>query len=96
MKIAHVVIFHKNPGSVERLVKAMSHPDFDFYLHLDKKVNIEPFAYLSNLPNTYLVSKRIPVRWAGFSQVEAFISAMDDIINSGVQYDFVNLLSGQD
>lgn len=96
MKIAHVVIFHKNPGSVERLIKALSHPNFDFYLHLDKKVSIESFAYLSKLPNSYLVSKRIPVRWAGFSQVEAFISAMDDIVNSGVKYDFINLLSGQD
>jgi len=96
MKVANIVVFHKNPSCIERLLKAASHPGFDFFLHLDRKVSIRPYQHLSQLPQTHFVSKRIPVRWAGYSQVEAFISCMDDIIDSGIKYDFVNLLSGQD
>jgi len=96
MKVANIVVFHKNPTSIERLLSAASHPAFDFYLHLDRKVNMQPFKHLSTFPQTRFVSKRIPVRWAGYSQVEAFISCMDDIIDSGIKYEFINLLSGQD
>jgi len=96
MKIANIVVFHMNPMSIGRLLKAVNHPAFDNYLHLDKKVSIDPYLHLSQLPQTYFVTKRVPVRWAGYSQVEAFISGMDEIIKRGIKYDFVNLLSGQD
>ena len=96
MRIANIIIFHKNSASVDRLIKAVSHPDVDSYLHLDKKVNIEPFLHLGKMPNTYFVENRITARWAGYSQVEAIINSLDEIIKSKKPYDFVNLLSGQD
>ncbi|GAA3928503.1 glycosyltransferase [Chitinophaga oryziterrae] len=96
MRVAHIIIFHKDPGAIERLIKVLQHPNFDFYLHLDKKVDIEPFAYLSDLPNTHFVIDRKTVRWGGFSQLEALIASLDQIFNGNKKYDFINLLSGQD
>jgi len=96
MRFANIIIFHKNEASIDRLLKAMTHPDTDFYLHLDKKVNIEPYLYLGKNQNTYFVENRKNARWAGYSQVEAIINSLDQIIESKIPYDFVNLLSGQD
>jgi len=96
MKIANIILFHKYPVAVERLVKVLNHPNFDFYLHLDKKVKLKPFAYLSDLANTTLIKNRTSVRWAGYSQLAAFVNSLDEILNNGKSYDFINLLSGQD
>ena len=96
MRIANVIIFHKDPGAIERLIKSLQHPNFDFYLHLDKKVDMQPFAYLSTLPNTQFITKRKDVSWAGFSQLEALVSSLEQIFTGNEPYDFINLLSGQD
>lgn len=96
MKIATVIVFHQDPVAVERMIKVMTHPSFDFYLHLDKKVDIRPFAYMAKFPNTYFVDNRKTVRWGGLSQLEAMVSSMNEILSSGRSYDFINLLSGQD
>jgi hypothetical protein len=96
IKIANIILFHRDPVGVERLVKVLSHPCVDCYLHLDKKVRMKPFAHLGDLPNIQFVKRRKVVRWGGFSQLEAIVSSIGDIMESGKQYDFINLLSGQD
>ena len=96
MKIANIIIFHDDPQGVERILKAMQHPGCSFYLHLDKKVEISPYEYLAEYPRTFFVKDRKSVRWAGYSQLEAIMATIGQIMESGVQYDFINLLSGQD
>ncbi|HTI11344.1 MAG TPA: beta-1,6-N-acetylglucosaminyltransferase [Puia sp.] len=96
MRIAHIIVFHQDSIAIERLLQALAHPQFDVYLHLDQKVDLAPFAYLSRYPNTYFVKNRKQVRWGGFSQIEAMLNSLHEILDSGRSYDFVNLLSGQD
>ncbi len=96
MKIAFIIIFHEGPAAIERLLKALYHAEFDFYLHLDKKVDIGPYEYLAKLPNVTFVKSRKLVQWAGFSQLEATLNSMTEIVESGKPYEFINLLSGQD
>jgi hypothetical protein len=96
MKIANLIIFHDDPRAIERILKAMQHPGCSFYLHLDKKVDIKPYQYLTRFPNTFFVKDRQSVRWAGYSQLEAIVATIGEIIESGIEYDFINLLSGQD
>lgn len=96
MRIANIIIFHKDPASIERLIRVLQCPGFDFYLHLDKKVDMRPFAYLSDLPNTRFIQKRKEVSWGGFSQLEALLTSLQQIFKEDRPYDFINLLSGQD
>ncbi|WP_282333547.1 beta-1,6-N-acetylglucosaminyltransferase [Pinibacter soli] len=96
MKMANIVILHQYPGLAARMIKRLHHPQFDFYLHLDKKVDIFPFEYLATLPNTRFVTGRKNVNWGGFSQLEAIEASLDAIFSSGRSYDCINLLSGQD
>jgi len=94
--MANIIVMHQYPGLAERLIKALRHQQFDFYLHLDKKVNILPFEYLATLPNTRFVINRKKVNWAGYSQLEAIGASLEAILSSGRSYDCINLLSGQD
>ncbi len=96
MKIANIIIFHEDPAAIERLLKAMYHAEFDFYLHLDKKVAIGPYEYLAKLPNVTFIKNRKLVQWAGFSQLEATLNSITEIVESGKPYEFINLISGQD
>lgn len=96
MRIAHLIIAHKNPAQLERLISTMKHPDADVYIHIDKKVSQDPFNYLANQEQVKFIKERIYCNWGGFSIVETVVQSIDEIIASGVQYDFINLLSAQD
>jgi len=74
----------------------MNNGDFDFYIHLDKKVDINTHKDLFNIPNVYFIKNRIDIKWAGFTTAEASLSCIREIVASGRKYDFLNLISGQD
>lgn len=96
MRIAHLIITYTDPKQTERMIRKMHHPDFDFYIHVDKKNDIKPYLYLGALQNTYLIQNRVDVRWAGYNTVRAIFNGIKEICSSGRKYSFINLLSGQD
>jgi hypothetical protein len=55
--MAHIIMAYKDPSQIERLVK-MSHPGFDFYIHVDTKFDQSPFEYLQNIERVYLIKNR--------------------------------------
>jgi hypothetical protein len=96
MRIAHLIIAYKEPTQVARLVNALSHEDFDFYIHVDKKINQSAFGMLEKMDRVQFIKNRVLVRWAGFSFTNAIITGLREILASGVNYDFINVMSGQE
>jgi Core-2/I-Branching enzyme len=96
VKFAILIITYSSPVQTKRLINSLNNGVFDFYIHLDKKVNIETHRELYNIPNVYFVDDRIDIKWGGFSTVEAALSGIRQIAASGIKYDFVNLITGQD
>jgi len=96
MRIAHIIITHKNPAQLERLIHKMQHPDFDFYIHLDKKVEIKIFEYLKRIKGVNLIENRIICNWGGHSTLQAMLNSLKEVLENDIFYDFYNLLSGQD
>jgi hypothetical protein len=94
--MAHIIMAYKDPPQIERLVKKMSHPGFDFYIHVDSKFDQSPFEYLANIPRVYLISRRGKVRWAGYSFTECLLNSVEEVLETGRTYDFINSMSGQD
>ena len=94
MKIAHLILAHKNPKQLERLLNALAHPAFDFYIHIDKKTDAGPFIYLTNKKNVYLVKNRTKIYWAGYGTIQATLNGFREIIPKG--YDYINVISAQD
>ena len=87
---------YKLPQLTERLVRMMAHSGFDFFIHVDKKIDITPYLYLLNLPNVFLIKNRVEVRWAGYNTILATFRCIQEICGAGKKYDYINLLSGQD
>lgn len=87
---------HKNPEQLERLIVAMKHPMFDLFVHLDKKSDLNDFKHLTKYDNVFFIKKRIECNWGGFSFVKAILNSVSEALSSGKNYQFVNLMSGQD
>lgn len=96
MKVANLLLVYRDPGYINELIRSLSHPDFDFYIHLDKKSSFKDFAFLQSGGRANFIKKRVQWHWGGYCFVQAVMNSIDEIIASGVQYDFINLLSNQD
>jgi hypothetical protein len=96
MRVAHLILTYTDPKQTERMIQMMQHRDFDFYIHVDKKIDVNPHLFLKNFENVYFINNRTNVKWAGFNTVLATFECIKEIVASGVEYDFINFLSGQD
>ncbi|MGI4738390.1 MAG: beta-1,6-N-acetylglucosaminyltransferase [Janthinobacterium lividum] len=96
MTIAHLILAHKAPAQLERLVQALTYQQDRVFIHLDLKTDYQPFAKLALLPNVQFIRHRIDVKWGGYSLTQAALEGMREILGTSVKYDFINLLSGED
>lgn len=96
MRIAFIILAHRNPSQLERLLKKLAHPEIDCYVHIDAKCNMADWKQALSLPQTYTVKPRTDIKWAGYSMVEASLQCMEMVRASGIRYSYVTMLSGQD
>jgi hypothetical protein len=93
MKLAHLILAHKNPQQLERLINALKHPGFDFYIHVDAKSDQKQFEYLSS-ENVFFIKKRTKIYWAGYGTIQATINGFEEM--AAKNYDYTNVISAQD
>jgi hypothetical protein len=94
MKIAHLILAHKNPAQLHRLLTALDHPASDFYIHIDKKTDDAPFRSLLFQKNVFFIDKRAKIFWGDWGTIQATLNGFEVIIPKG--YDYINVISGQD
>ena len=95
MKKAFIILAHKNPVQLQRLVDSLSDGDSTFFIHLDKKTDVSAFRHLAQ-HNTHIASvKSVATSWADFSLVQATLNGMKAVAEHPFQFDFVSLISGQ-
>ncbi len=95
MKIAHLILAHTNPNQLKRLIKRLTYSNVDFYIHIDLKVSIDDFSFIKG-DDIFFVKERINVTWGGYSMVQATVNGFYEILQANKEYDYINLLSGQD
>jgi len=98
MKIAYIILAHKLPEQLVRLVRKLNDDDTHFYIHIDKRTDgntyrrmVEPLAAYKNVE--YL--ERSAIHWGDFGCVQAPLEGIQKIVTSGNSYDFTILLTGQ-
>ena len=96
MRVAHLILTYTDPQLTERLIRNLQHRNADFYIHVDKKNDINQYLYLKGFSNVYFINKRADLKWAGFSTILATFNCIKEIVASGIHYEFINFLSGQD
>ncbi len=96
MKVAHLILAHKGPAQLARLLDALAHPDVHCYVHLDQKTNAEPFAYLRHRPGVFFTRTRLSVTWGGYSLTQVVLDCLRELLAHPARYECLNVLSAQD
>ncbi|WP_427159738.1 beta-1,6-N-acetylglucosaminyltransferase [Aliinostoc sp. HNIBRCY26] len=96
MKLAYLVAAHNTPNHMCRMLKALNSDHVYFFIHIDKKSDIQPYQKNLNLPNITFIQERISVYWGEFSQVQATINLIKSALSSDIKFDYLILISGSD
>ncbi len=95
MKIAYLVLVHKNPGVLRRVIERLSSRNSAFFIHVDQKSDITPFLALHGGDISFS-ERRLPVYWAEFSNVEATLELLRHALRSSTTYQYFVVMQGAD
>jgi hypothetical protein len=95
MKIAYLILAHRNPKLIKKAVECLSCEDVSFLIHIDAKVAIKQFDSIRG-KNVFFTDERIAVYWGEFSQTEAILLLIQEALAAPQRYDYLVLLSGSD
>ncbi len=95
--LAFLIIAHHQPAHLGRLIRALDDPRHFFFVHIDRKVALEPFrAAVGELRNVVFMPERVEVEWAKLGVVQATLEAIREAADSGRIFSRYTLLSGSD
>lgn len=89
-----IIIAHKNPTQVLRLINNLRGNNNKFYLHVDKSVKIEEFKTIIFGDDILYIKKRYQCIWAHYNFVLATIAALKFVFDNSKSGKII-LLSGQ-
>ncbi|MBW4676846.1 MAG: beta-1,6-N-acetylglucosaminyltransferase [Desmonostoc geniculatum HA4340-LM1] len=99
MKIAYIILAHKYPEQLARLIHQLNTEDVSFFIHIDKKGDRKIYdrviTLLNDFPNVSFL-KRFNSGWGSFDAVKATLEGIKSIVKTGIYFDYVIHLSGQD
>lgn len=99
MHTAYLITAYHQPGHLARLIRTLSCDWARFFVHIDAKVDIEPFkeAVLPENNVTFLNEEsRATCWWGGFGLIQAILNLMRAATCSDTSFHRYALLSGSD
>lgn len=93
MKQVILIHAHKDIDQLNGLIAQLRDRDFHLYVNLDRKSALDPAALD---PAATLVRRRIDIHWGDFSQVEAALNSLAQIVAEVPDFDKVSFISAQD
>lgn len=99
MKIVYIILAHKLPEQLVRLVKKLNSNNVSFLIYVDKKTDNEIFKKmvepLHAYENVYFL-KRYISNWGTIGHIEATLEGIRKALALHFDFDYVILLTGQD
>lgn len=98
MHIAFIMLCHKNPEQINRLIDKLSEfSDADVYIHVDMN-HSEIRDEIKKQKNVELIpeERSYRIQWGSVNIVKATLELIRVVKGSGKQYDYIWLISGQD
>ena len=95
---AYLILAHKNPGQLRKLIELLDDSRNDIYVHVDAKnkdIREEDFKDSCRYSRLSFASSRIRVSWGGVSIMRAELALLKAAIQKG-GYAYYHLLSGMD
>jgi hypothetical protein len=93
LKIAYLMLFHKDPQLLKRAIRMLSSVNCGFFVHIDSKSDFKEFSTISS-ENVSFCQPRVPVYWAEFSQIEATMLLVRQALASSANFDYFVFLQG--
>ena len=95
-RIAYIYLCHNNPELLGRAAKALKYKDDAIFVHVDNKVDIEPFIKnAQGCDNVHFNLNRIDNYWGGYHSIIATMETMRMALDQGEFTRFI-LMQGQD
>lgn len=99
LHITYIILAHKGPEQVLRLVNALSMNGVTFVIHIDKRSGLDDFIrrFTSlDRKTVYFIKQRSESRWGSFGLVQAVLDCLQFIKKKLNTTDRIVVLSGQD
>lgn len=97
MILNFLILAHRQPSQLERLVRLLDFPYARFFIHVDKKADLKMFrqavGHISS--RVTFIRKRLNISWGGMEMVAATLDLIHAAAASG-EKGYLVLLSGQD
>ena len=94
-KIAVLMLCHVLPEQINDFINRLNREAFEFFLHVDKKSDIQPLIHKKETVHFVPDDRRVDVRWGTYSVVQATLELLSFAMQTG-SYDYFWLCSGQD
>ena len=98
MRIAFLNLCHTDPVLVARCAKRLcADQDFDMYIHVDAKQDIEPFKEATaGIERAHYTSNRHKVYWGGYNAIHACYELLRSALASDRHYDYFVMMQNLD
>jgi hypothetical protein len=101
MNLAYIITAHKNSEQLVRLIERLNTEGASFFVHVDQRTNARTYGHMVNglrhLPNVYFLKKRFKCHYMTlFSAVQAVVQGINELLHSGIPFDYLIYLTGQD
>jgi hypothetical protein len=99
MKVAYLIMGHRDPQQILRLMDALRNSAAFFVIHIDKRAADSVFAplreYAAGRSDVFL-APRIRCYWGSFGIANAMVECVKTTVQAGEHFDYAILLSAQD
>ena len=96
MKKAYIIVAHKNPKQLYRLISRLNDGNSEFFVHIDLNSSISSFYEILDIGEQVHFLPRFNSAWGAYGTIEPYLCGMRVIKDSGKAFDRIMLLSGQD
>ncbi len=95
-KVANLIVAHKNPAQLVRLVNRFDPGLFHNFIHIDGRQSLAAYSELAALPQVTLLEPRRKLNWAGYGFVQITLEGMATILVHNDHFGYISVMSGQD
>ena len=98
IKLAYLVLEHKYPEQLLRLINRLNSENSTFFIHIDRGSNFSDFRDVFNeFPSSKIrLIQRERSRWGSLGLVKAALNGFNEVVRTAEKFDYIVLLSGQD
>ncbi|MDD3064657.1 MAG: beta-1,6-N-acetylglucosaminyltransferase [Endomicrobiaceae bacterium] len=96
MKLAILLLCHKNPDQINKFLEVMRHSQIVFFIHIDKKNNFA--EQIVKRDDVYVLPDNFcqDIQWGNISMVQATLNLIEFALSKNLSFDYFWLCSGQD